>query len=441
MEKTVPTVPTPRNKRPPSGTKSPPARRISVSAYPVKSKVSAPAVEVVVVTHEKPTKEPVTKALSAKATLVLAAEKMGELFSALSARGFLVVGPTVRDGAIVYERIESVSELPRGWSDEQEAAHYRLKRRNDQALFGYAVGPQSWKKFLHPAEIRLWSAERQNGDFRILNNETKPNRWAFVGVRACELAAMATQDRVLLGDQFRDPIYGQRRDGIFIVAVQCTRSAPTCFCASMGTGPDIRAGFDLCLTELLDGGHRFVVQSGSERGRQLLSELAAAPARDADLRAAEAGIEAAAEAQVRSIDTSGIKDLLYRNFNSARWEKVAARCLTCANCTMVCPTCFCTTVEDTTDVTASHAERWRKWDSCFTLNFSYIHGGSIRNSGKARYRQWMTHKLAAWIDQFGSSGCVGCGRCITWCPAGIDITEEVRALREGESRDPDRTNA
>jgi Fe-S oxidoreductase len=98
---------------------------------------------------------------------------------------------------------------------------------------------------------------------------------------------------------------------------------------------------------------------------------------------------------------------------------------------MVCPTCFCTTVEDVSDVTGDHAERWRRWDSCFTLGFSYIHGGSIRNSGKARYRQWMTHKLASWIDQFGTSGCVGCGRCITWCPVGIDITEEARAIRDG----------
>jgi sulfhydrogenase subunit beta (sulfur reductase) len=439
----VPTVHKPRNKRrKPSGTKSLAAQPISVAAYPVKAKVSAPAWGVGMVTHEKTTKEAVTEALPAKGTYVLAAERMRELFGALSARGFQVVGPTVRDGAIVYERIESVSELPAGWTDEQEAAHYRLKRRNDQALFGYVVGPQSWKKYLHPAEVRLWSAERQNGAFRILNNETKPNPSAFVGVRACELAAIATQDRVLLGDQFRDPIYGQRRDGVFIVAVQCTCSAPTCFCASMATGPEIRTGFDLCLTELLDGGHRFLIQSGSERGQEVLSELAVAPARDADLRQAEEGIRAAAENQVRRIDTTGIKDLLYRNFNSAQWEKVASRCLTCANCTMVCPTCFCTTVEDTTDVTGSHAERWRKWDSCFTLDFSYIHGGSIRSSGKARYRQWMTHKLAAWIDQFGSSGCVGCGRCITWCPAGIDITEEVRALREGESRvTTDRTNA
>jgi formate hydrogenlyase subunit 6/NADH:ubiquinone oxidoreductase subunit I len=137
-----------------------------------------------------------------------------------------------------------------------------------------------------------------------------------------------------------------------------------------------------------------------------------------------------ASRQIRHLDTAGLRDLLYENFEHPRWDNVAARCLSCANCTMVCPTCFCTTVEDVSDISGNHAERWRRWDSCFTQSFSYIHGGSVRTSAKSRYRQWMTHKLASWTDQFGTSGCVGCGRCITWCPVGIDITEEVRAIRE-----------
>jgi sulfhydrogenase subunit beta (sulfur reductase) len=365
---------------------------------------------------------------------VLPASEMGRLIEALTRRGYEVHGPTVRDGAIVYDRVESARDLPAGWTDEQEPGRYRLKRRQDEALFGYVVGPQSWKKYLHPAEVRLFSAERADGTFRILNNETGPKRpYAFLGVRACELAAMAVQDRVLLGDKYLDPVYGVRRAGVFVVAVQCTQAAATCFCASMGSGPRARTGFDLALTELVGaGGHRFVVEAGSERGAEVLAELQTMPAGDADVQEAAAAVEGAVRQQVRSMDTAGIKELLYQNFEHPRWDDVAQRCLTCANCTMVCPTCFCTTVEDVTDVTGDHAERWRHWDSCFTLGFSYIHGGSIRNSSKGRYRQWMTHKLASWIDQFGSSGCVGCGRCITWCPVGIDITEEVRAIREGQ---------
>jgi Fe-S-cluster-containing hydrogenase component 2 len=135
----------------------------------------------------------------------------------------------------------------------------------------------------------------------------------------------------------------------------------------------------------------------------------------------------------KHLDTVDIKDLLYRNLEHPRWDEVAARCLSCANCTMVCPTCFCTTVEDTSDLAGRETTHQRRWDSCFTTDFSYISGGSIRQSGKARYRQWMTHKLASWIDQFGTSGCVGCGRCITWCPVSIDITEEASVIRETET--------
>jgi formate hydrogenlyase subunit 6/NADH:ubiquinone oxidoreductase subunit I len=333
----------------------------------------------------------------------------------------------------VYDEVASVHDLPAGWTDEQEPGRYRLKRREDDALFGYTVGPQSWKNYLHPAEVRLWSAERQGETFRILNNEAAPQRpQAFLGARACELAAIAVQDRVLLEDKYRDPIYDQHRRGAFIIAVQCTQAASTCFCASMGTGPQVSNAFDLVLTELLGPeGHRFLVAAGSERGAEILSELETVPAKVEDQQEAGARVEAAARQQVRSIDNTGIKELLYENFEHPRWDNVASRCLTCANCTMVCPTCFCTSVEDVTDITGDHAERWRRWDSCFTQSFSYIHGGSVRTSAKARYRQWMTHKLASWIDQFGSSGCVGCGRCITWCPVGIDITEEVRAIREG----------
>ena len=379
------------------------------------------------------TRESAEDRVAQRSEHILGAGQLGKLIEVLERRGFEVIGPTLRDGAIVYDKVESVEALPAGWTDEQEPGRYRLKRREDDALFGYAVGPLSWKNYLHPAKVRLWSAERQGGTFRILNNETKTERpHAFLGPRACELAAIAVQDRVLLEDRYRDPIYDQRRQGTCIIAVQCTQAATTCFCASMGTGPQVSNGFDLVLTELLgSNGHRFLLATGSDLGAELLTELETAPAADEDLQEARAMVETAAHEQVRSIDTMGIKELIYENFEHPRWENVAGRCLTCANCTMVCPTCFCTSVEDVTDITGDHAERWRHWDSCFTQSFSYIHGGSIRTSAKARYRQWMTHKLASWIDQFGSSGCVGCGRCITWCPVGIDITEEVRAIREG----------
>ena len=365
------------------------------------------------------------------APFVLEAAELAQLFPSLQRRGYHVVGPAVRGSAIVYDVLNSFEELPAGWTAEQEAGQYRLKRRNDGALFGYAVGAHGWKRFLYPAEARVFAAERNGHGFRILNDTVPSPRYAFLGMRACELAAMAIQDRVLLGEHYSEQVYQARRHGVFLVAVNCTVSAPTCFCASMHTGPPAQAGFDLALTELVDAQrHIFLVEAGTRQGAEVLAELGAKEADATARKDAEKAIKTAMAETRRSLRTSGIREMLYAAFEHPHWDEVAARCLACGNCTMVCPTCFCTTVEDVSSVDGSKAERWRKWDSCFTQNFSYIHGGSVRMSIKSRYRQWLTHKLAAWIDQFGSSGCVGCGRCITWCPAGIDITQEVATLWE-----------
>jgi sulfhydrogenase subunit beta (sulfur reductase) len=355
------------------------------------------------------------------------------LLDGLTARGYRLVGPTVREGAIVYDEVHSDSDFPTGWTDTQEAGLYRLKTRDDRAMFGYVVGPHSWKKFLLLPELRLWKAHRTERGFEFVETRADAPKLAFIGVRACEIHAMRIQDRVMLGGKYVDPNYASRRDRAFIVAVNCGQAGGTCFCVSMNTGPKAESGFDLALTEVLEEGrHFFVVQAGSEAGARVLDDVPHREANSAHVSEADAIVARTAQSMGRTLDTGGIKELFYRNYENPRWDDVAKRCLTCANCTMVCPTCFCTTVEDVTDLTGEKAERWRKWDSCFTMDFSYIHGGSVRSSTKSRYRQWITHKLATWIDQFGTSGCVGCGRCITWCPVGIDITEETRAIRESE---------
>ena len=369
------------------------------------------------------------------AKVVVQRDHFQDLLDSLILKGYRVVGPTVRDGAIVYDDVTCVADLPVGWTDEQDGGKYRLHKRADQKLFGYIVGPHSWKKFLHPPVLRLWQARRESDGFAVIPESDVPTRFAFLGARSCELHAMAVQDRVFLGGPYLDPVYQARRENALTIAVNCGQAGGTCFCVSMNTGPKATSGFDLALTEVVEAPHHyFVTEIATERGLEIMRDVPHQEPTEGEL--ARAGqTTAQAEGQMgRSMDTSDIKDLLYRNYENPRWDDVAGRCLTCANCTMVCPTCFCTTVEDVTDLTGEHAERWRKWDSCFTMAFSYIHGGSVRSSPRARYRQWMTHKLATWIDQFGTSGCVGCGRCITWCPVGIDITEEVRAIRESEQR-------
>ena len=372
--------------------------------------------------------------LDLKRQVVVEREHFQQLFTVLQSKGYQVVGPTIRDYAIVYDTLTCVDDLPAGYTDEQDGGSYRLKKRDDQALFGYAVGPQAWKRLLHPPVIRLWQARRKEHGFEVVPENTEPPKLAFLGVRSCELHAIAIQDKVFLREGYTDPTYASRREHVCIIAVNCGQAGGTCFCTSMNTGPKADAGFDLALTEVLDARqHYFVVEVGSELGDEIVQELPYREAGQEEIDQAGRIVANTAEHMGRSMDTTNIKDLLYRNLDHPRWDEVANRCLTCGNCTMVCPTCFCTTVEDVTDLAGESAERWRKWDSCFTRDFSYISGGSIRNSSKSRYRQWMTHKLATWIDQFGTSGCVGCGRCITWCPVGIDITEEVRAIRETDN--------
>jgi sulfhydrogenase subunit beta (sulfur reductase) len=374
--------------------------------------------------------------------VVLETRHFDQLLAVLSTRGYLVMGPTVREGGIVYEPATSTSDFPVGWADEQGGGKYRLIKGAGAALFGYNVGPQSWKKVLHPPAVRLWRARRENAGsasgsgqgFQIVEDRPEPEKLALVGVRACDLQAIMIQDRVFLQGAYVDPGYKARRENIFIVAVNCTQAGANCFCASLGTGPKASSGFDLALTEILGDRHSLVVEVGSELGAAILEQVPHSEATVEDRSAAEEAVAKAASEMGHCLDTTELKEMLYRNYDNPLWGQVATRCLSCSNCTLVCPTCFCTTVEDVTDLTGEHAERWRKWDSCFTLDFSYIHGGSIRPSVSSRYRQWLMHKLATWMDQFGTFGCVGCGRCITWCPVGIDITEQVRAIRESEHR-------
>jgi sulfhydrogenase subunit beta (sulfur reductase) len=383
--------------------------------------------------------------MAERTTYVIQAADLGALLESIRIGGFQLIGPTIREGAIVYDLIDGVQDLPVGWTDRQEAGSYRLERRSDGAFFGFVLGPKSPKSYLHPPTLRLFSIEKTRpegasatADWTIHRPDPPGTAFAFIGIRPCELAGVSVQDRVFLEGPYVDPHYRDRRKDAFFLAVNCGDPAATCFCTSMKTGPVATGGYDLALTEVLGEEHRFVVEVGTDRGAGMLERVPRRPATEADLGAATAVSRKAAARMRRRLDTEGIKELLYEKVEHPRWDDVAGRCLACANCTMVCPTCFCTTVEDVSDLSSDHAERVRLWDSCYTTDFSYIHGGSIRSSVRSRYRQWLTHKLGSWLDQFGTSGCVGCGRCITWCPVGIDLTEEMAALRRDGEPDGER---
>lgn len=347
------------------------------------------------------------------------------LLNGLKNRGYRVLGPTIRDGAISWGDINRLEDLPVGWRDHQHPGQYRLEQTNARKYFGIVHGPESIKRQTFVPREHLLTIEKKNKSFSVHSMLPQTERTAVIGVRACDLAGLEIQDRIFLQDDFIDPYYQARRKSLFLIAVNCTRALETCFCASMGTGPRVQSGFDLALTECDED---FLIRAGSPSGFDVFQELPLSPVTPERTEQEREQISACAAKQTRKMDTSQPPQVLYDTHDHPRWDEVATRCLACTNCTMVCPTCFCHTVQEHSDVTHHSSEHIRVWDSCFTQDHGYIHGKNVRPTIKDRYRMWLTHKLASWIDQFGTSGCVGCGRCITWCPVGIDLTEELHAL-------------
>jgi len=362
--------------------------------------------------------------------------ELDRLFEALAVDGRRIIGPTIADGAVVYDELDSPAGLPHGWMADTAPGSYRLRSTGGERAFDYVVALTSWKRFTHPSLVPL-TRSRRDGDQIVVEpiREDAP-KLAFVGVRACELAALNIQERAMRAGPAGDPDHAARRDAALIVAVECAAATSTCFCTSMASGPEVDGGADLMLSELDDG---FVVRVGSEAGAGVVDPLGLRVASPDAVDRAGTQVAAVRAAIGDPVPGDGLPERLRAALDHPHWAQVAERCLACANCTLVCPTCFCTSVEDVTDLTGVNAERHRVWDSCFSEEFSYIHGGSVRESTRSRYRQWITHKLAAWEDQFGSFGCVGCGRCITWCPAGIDITVEAAALRGTPSKTSQRS--
>ncbi len=364
-------------------------------------------------------------------TRYLERDALRQLLDVLVERGYELIGPTVRDGAIVLDRIDGVDDLPRGIREIQGPGTYRLEHTGDDRLFEWAHGPDSGKRFLFPPRETIQTGTKAPDGALTITPEPLPDvRYAFVGLRACDLHAIEIQDKVFMA---ADPAYRERRERSIAIGVNCSTPGETCFCVSMNTGPRCTTGYDIALTELDDG---FTAEAGTDAGADLITAIASQEADDAQVAASLAVSERAAERMGRRLETADLPGLLYRNREHPRWDEVASRCLTCTNCTMVCPTCFCHDLTDQISLDGTQATREREWASCFSEEFSHMSFGEVRSSAKSRYRQWLTHKFSSWIDQFGTSGCVGCGRCITWCPVGIDVTEEIAAIRmtDGEIR-------
>lgn len=362
-------------------------------------------------------------------TLAISKGVLEDILINLRNQGYEPVGPVIKDGSVVYSQISSMQDLPKGFTSQQDAGYYRLIQTGSDDYFSLTPGPHTWKQFFFPPRSELSVLRR---DTQHLNRwvvearQVRPPAYAFIGVRPCELAAIQIQDRVFLREDVKDPIYRNRRERAFILVANCTSPSGTCFCASMGNGPKVTEGFDLALTELEDV---FLIEIGSEVGRMVVANLALEPASAFLIQAAQRRWDAAQAQMGRSLtNVQGISDKLLNRLDHPHYDDIAERCISCGNCTQVCPTCFCWDVQEVNQLDGQVVRRERVWDSCFNPEYSYVFGGNSRPSTRVRYRQWITHKLASWKQQFDTLGCVGCGRCITWCPAKIDITVEAQAL-------------
>ena len=362
----------------------------------------------------------------------LPAERLEDLVAALRREGRRVIGPTIEDGALRMVEIERAAELPFGWTVIAAPGQVRLERRapaDPRAGRAFDTGP-AWsgiKPWTFPSRVDAIRLESQpDGSVTVAVDAGPGIPTAVIGARACDLAALAIHDRVLAGGPAIDQDYAARRADLLVIAVECAFATSTCFCSSMGTGPAVTSGADVVLAEV-DGG--FVARADSDAGRRLLEQLELPAAGESRVGTAMDQVAALAAAMGTPVQAEGLHDRLLANLDHPRWQSIAERCLACANCTLVCPTCFCTGTTISSDLDGRESTATRTWDSCFTAGFAQVAGGgSFRPKHADRYRQWLTHKFATWWDQFGSSGCVGCGRCIAWCPVGIDIREELAAI-------------
>ncbi len=353
-------------------------------------------------------------------------DRIQRLIDVLADAGYRVLGPQVSQGAIVFAELGNADQLPFNVSQQQSPGHYCLQQDRHGHYFAWANGPQALKPLTFAPKEPLWSVARHSSDsldFRETLPDVKPT--AVIGVRACDLAAMRLQEQHFLESEYADGYFAARRSKLFLVAVNCTHPAQTCFCTATGDGPAADAGYDLVFTELEAG---FVMAAGSSQGQKILEKLPTSLCETAHFEQEAQQLAEAARRQTRKLPKANLAEVLPARRDDAYWEEMAKRCLACGNCTAVCPTCFCHSETDQSSLDNRTTTHYRLWDSCFNQEHSYIHGIVIRASVGSKYRQWLSHKFGYWVGQYGRSGCVGCGRCISWCPVGIDVTEELEKI-------------
>lgn len=289
-----------------------------------------------------------------------------------------------------------------------------IRHMHEIALDGPALMP-SPKEFLLPQMEQLF----HYSDDGVEETFNKQPRIIF-GIRSCDLSAIRILDIFYLENN-KDAYYESRRTNTVMISIACNQPDPTCFCFGLSTGPFLRSGFDLQLTDL---GNRFIVEAGTETGMALVREFLhiftdPRPEDIEDLNEVRLASQSRFEKRVNLEQVH--RGILAGEVSDTFWDSVAARCFECGGCVYNCPVCTCFNVIDQ-HFSPDSGKRIRIWDACMFKGFTRMAGDVVPAAKKIqRTKRWFHHKLVHWPTQFGTFGCVGCGRCAISCPGRIDM--------------------
>lgn len=316
------------------------------------------------------------------------------------AEEYLVIAPVQKEGIVQFSAIKNGAE----------------------ACLTFANTKKPGKEILFPQSEELYSYTIDTEGVRMQANVDQKETIVF-GMRPCDVKSLVLLDNVFKNDQYQDVYYLTRRANTLIVGLGCNEPAATCFCSNMACGPFAKEGSDIFLTDI---GEAYVAEGISEKGQALLAKLGLGSA-TAEQKALANQLQAETKAD-GGVNIAGIAEKLGGMFEHPFWDSLHEKCLGCAACTYLCPTCHCFDIAD--EAADCNGCRVRNWDACmfplFTLHGS---GHNPRPNGKARWRQRLMHKFNYFVDRYNATACVGCGRCIKNCPVNLDIRQALADIR------------
>jgi len=339
-------------------------------------------------------------------------EDLGKLIEVLKAYGYVTYGYKVSRGAVIFDELRNLEDMPLKYRDVQGPGSYRLIEGN-----GVRHSFASPKEVIHPARQELFNVD-SNGGVSYPPIESK--KIALVGIKSCDLASIKVMDRILSNDDS----YNARRKEALTIVEECINPGDTCFCGSLGTGPYVSEDFDLAYARIDDD--HVLFKYGSRVGLNLVKRLGLKPASEELVNTYSSLMsEAKEKTSPLKFGLSDIENSMLKSMSDVDlWKKLSEKCVGCANCNLVCPTCFCTEFLDDLKLDNS-ASRVRFWVGCLSYVYGLVAGTHFRPELYMRYRHFVLHKFLFYRKQIGLVGCVGCGRCITWCPVGIDLRKTV----------------